>query len=171
MFSKKLNKAALAAVVAPARGGARGPVAAAHADPVGTMKAAPEWVDGDFKFKMRGRLMYDIGSVSTDYDIGTDTSFSRSSVRRARIGVEGQFNKLFKYKAELTAGNNNSNNWEDLYVEYAGSGASIIVGNSNVLEPLEEKTSSRFITFNERAAVMSAFGYGRTAGISPPPSA
>jgi phosphate-selective porin OprO/OprP len=54
---------------------------------------------------------------------------------------------------------------DDAYLEYAGDFYSIVIGEHNVTSPLEDRTSSLDTPFNERSALINAFGYGRAAGV------
>lgn len=142
-------------------------------------KGAPEFSDpdGNIKFKVRGRLMYDYVNVDQDLDTldGTDTDlipegdkeFTATRLRRARIGVEGQFDSKWKYKAEVTLNGRDTPNvqWEDVYLEYVGGFGSLVVGNQKIGSPLEESTSSRFVSNMERSFLTGGFGFGRVLGV------
>jgi phosphate-selective porin OprO/OprP len=166
MRNKTILGGALMAAIA-----AVGVAAPAHAELKTSFKGAPEFSDGDFKFKVRGRMMLDVFNVNRDLEdpdgpAGTlnagqnDQSYRRSGMRRMRLGVEGQFTKQFKYKVEAELGSNNANTFKSAYVEYVGKKYSLVMGQDKAVAPLEEKTSSRFITFNERAMVHSALDTG-----------
>lgn len=137
-------------------------------------KGAPEFQDpdGNIKFKVRGRVQFDYVNADASNDDGDSVEFSQTRTRRARLGVEGQFDSKFKYKAEATllgreAGAGGSEvQWEDAFIEYAGGSTwSIIVGNQDQGYTLERLTSSRFSTNMERNMGDQAFGFGRTLGI------
>lgn len=134
--------------------------------PPPNFQAAPQFRDGpgDFTFKVRGRMMYDVYSVDADFaGTAADQSYRRSGLRRARLGVEGQMTPKFRYQAEATILNSQAT-WEELRLEYVGKSASVFIGNTNTFEPMEELTSSRVINFNERAKWSEAFGTGRFTG-------
>ena len=144
-------------------------------------KGAPEFSDpdGNIKFKVRGRMMYDYVSVEQDLDTldGADADLvpegdkeiTQTRLRRARLGVEGQFDSKFKYKAEFTFLGRNSGSAEveaeDVFLEYVGSFGSLVVGNQKIGSPLEEATSSRFVSSMERSFMTGAFGFGRVMGV------
>lgn len=156
-----------AALLALATGAGVSQAHAQAAPPAPTFTAAPQFRDaaGDFTFKVRGRFMYDVYTVDADFaGTANDQSYRRSGLRRARLGVEGQMTPKFRYQAEATF-LGGSATWEDLRLEYVGKDASVFIGQTNAFEPLEEFTSSRFISFNERAKWTEAFGTGRFAGI------
>lgn len=142
-------------------------------------KGAPEFQDpdGNIKFKVRGRIQFDYVNVDQSDDGGGSFETSQTRTRRARLGVEGQFDSKFKYKAEVTLNGKESDSgssgapgkevqWEDAFIEYVGGSSwSIIVGNQDQGYTLERLTSSRFITNMERNAGDQAFGFNRTLGI------
>jgi phosphate-selective porin OprO/OprP len=127
-------------------------------------KGAPEFTSGDgkkFKFKVRGRIMTDYNGIDQDEPITADEDISAVELRRARLGVEGVVFYDWKYKFEVDfAGDEVA--IKDAYVAYANWLPSIEMsevrfGNQYVYASLEEITSSRFITFMERAAFTDAF--------------
>ncbi|MET0546202.1 MAG: porin [Caulobacterales bacterium] len=142
-------------------------------------KGAPEFSDpdGNIKFKVRGRVQFDYVNLDQSDDDGGSTEFNQTRTRRARIGVEGQFDSKFKYKAEVTLNGKESDSgtagapgkevqWEDAYIEYVGGSTwSVILGNQDQGYTLERLTSSRFSTNMERNMGDQAFGFGRTLGI------
>lgn len=136
-------------------------------------KGAPEFQDpdGNIKFKVRGRVQMDYVNLDATSDTGVSNEYSQTRARRARLGVEGQFDSKFKYKAEATLLGREGGavgsevQWEDAFIEYAGNGWSLIVGNQDQGYTLERLTSSRFSTNMERNMGDQAFGFGRTLGI------
>lgn len=136
-------------------------------------KGAPEFTNDDAKFKVRGRVFTDyvFQEVDGEYDAvtnpsGTGDYESRNSrIRTARLGVEGQWNVSFAYKAEVnfTGG---SATWEDLILEYKpNDSTSIMLGNYKTLS-LENMTSSRYITFMERGAFNDVIDAGRVTTLA-----
>jgi len=132
-------------------------------------KGAPELSssDGKFKFKVRGRLMVDYDGIDQDETVTGDPDISGVELRRARIGVEGTVFYDWKYKFEVDfAGDGVA--VKDAYVAYANwapwEKSEIRFGNQYVYNSLEELTSSRFITFMERAAFTEAFFLDRQIG-------
>lgn len=137
-------------------------------------KGAPEFSDpdGNIKFKVRGRIQMDAVNLDQTSDDGSNDEETFSTrMRRARLGVEGQFDSKFKYKAEATflsndrTGGANEVEWEDVYLEYAASFGSLVVGQQKIGSPLEEATSSRFTAAMERNMMTGAFGFGRALGV------
>ncbi len=139
-------------------------------------KGAPRFSGEGFKkFKVRGRVQADFGvlgdparigsidesgSFAPDHGLGTTTEF-----RRARLGVEGEITH-WKYKFEADFANNEVD-VTDAYLEYKGiKGVGITIGNQKTPVSMNEQTSSRFITFMERAAFTDAFGFSRELGVT-----
>mgnify|MGYP001576044201 CR=1 FL=1 len=121
---------------------------------------SPRWTtdDGQFQFKLRGRLMADAYSIDADFGGTTrDASSSGFGTRRARLGVDGKFNEVFKFRAEATFAGSAAT-WEDIYLEYAPNGMSVWIGNNYVNTTLDGFTSSTVHLTNERALVTNTFG-------------
>jgi len=138
-----------------------------------TWKGAPEFSNDDVKFKVRGRVYMDYVAQDVDgeFDAVTnpsgagDWSNSNTRLRTARIGVEGQWNSSWAYKAEVNFTQNQAV-WEDLILEYKPNDTtSIMAGNYKMLS-LENITSSRYITFMERGAFNDIIDAGRVATLS-----
>ena len=136
-------------------------------------KGAPQIssYDGEFKFKVRGRLMVDFNSIDQDEPITGEKDINGVELRRARLGVEGTLYYDWKYKFEIDfAGDGEiGDGIKDAYIAYANWWGSIekseiIIGNQKTPNSLEDLTSSRFITFMERAAFIGAFGIDRHIG-------
>ncbi len=139
-------------------------------------KGAPRFSGKGFrKFKLRGRIQTDFGIVGNPDRIGTGTSSldflpdhglgTTTEFRRARLGVEGEISD-WKYKFEADFANNEVD-VTDAYLEYRGfKGVDITIGNQKTPVSMNEQTSSRFITFMERAAFTDAFGFARALGIT-----
>jgi phosphate-selective porin OprO/OprP len=170
-----LSKAALAALAAA--GGAALVSGAAHAQTstptIQAMNGAPEIRDGQQRFKMRGRFQYDVISNDWDNDVEEGT---RSYVRRAFLGAQGRLTDRWRYKIDFVlnpgasgaSGGSNEDEVavDDAFLEYAGDFFSFVVGENNVVSPLEDRISSLDIPFIERSSVVNAFGYGRLGGLA-----
>jgi len=134
-------------------------------------KGAPEFSssDGKFKMKVRGRLMVDYNGIDQDTGITGRPDVSAVELRRARLGVEGVVWYDVKYKFEVDFASDEVA-IKDAYVAYAGlkpkswEVGEIRIGNQHVYNSLEQITSSRFITFLERAAYHEAFFLDRQIG-------
>jgi phosphate-selective porin OprO and OprP len=114
-------------------------------------KGAPELTspDGLYSAKIRGRVLADGWTTSSETD-GVDYP-SGTTLRGARLGVEGQLGSAFLYKFEGDyAGNVVS--VKDAYVRYVGRpGLAITVGNQKPPFSLEHITGLPRTTFMERA--------------------
>ena len=123
--------------------------------------------DGDFKLKLGGRLMADFGWIDgtgIEKDLGSDLE-DGAEFRRARLYAAGDIYKelAFKLQFDFAGGHAAA---KDIYLKFKNVP---IVGNVTVghfKEPfsLEELTSSKYITFLERA-LPNAFVPGRNMGI------
>jgi phosphate-selective porin OprO/OprP len=155
--------AALRAEVAELKAGRD--VAAATAPPAAAT-AAKESGGGGVTFKPFGRLQYDVGFVerpagATDRGLGFG-----SEIRRARLGAEGSIPGGFGYKIELDFANNEVE-ITDAFLSYKASKTlGVTLGQHNNFQSLEELTSSRFLSFMERAAFTDAFNFERRIGLS-----
>jgi phosphate-selective porin OprO/OprP len=133
-------------------------------------KGAPELssTDGKFKFKVRGRIMTDYNGINQDYPVTGDQDISAVELRRARLGVEGVVFYDWKYKFEVDFASDTTA-IKDAYMAYANwapwETAEIRFGNQYVYNSMEQITSSRFITFMERAAFEEAFFLERQIGV------
>lgn len=164
-----LCKAALAALAAT--GGLAATSGAAHAQSAPTHSTS--WTGtvgedryGDARFKVRGRWQFDV--TSSDWDVLAEDGM-RSYTRRAFLGVQGRFSERWRYKVDfiLSPGDDSSGQVgvDDAFLEYVADDWSIVIGESNITSPLEDRISSLDIPFVERSSVVNAFEYGRRAGI------
>ena len=140
--------------------------ASAAKAPAIAFKGAPE-VKGEkgWSFKPRGRLQYDVGSVSSPAGTGQGDGFT-SEARRIRIGASGDMPGGFGYKveADLTAGDVTLT---DAIISYdAGGGVTISAGQMNNFQSMEELTSSLHTSMIERASFTDAFGFVRQVGVA-----
>jgi len=120
--------------------------------------------DGNWSFKVRGRLFVDGGALGDDDDFYKDDN--ATELRAARLGVEGKVYKDFEYKFETDFANDEAT-VKDAYVEWDAEDFPVYlrVGQFKTPNSLEEQTSSRFITFMERAAITDAFDLNRRIGL------
>lgn len=152
----------VAAPPAPAPAATPAPAPAAIA-----WRGAPEITgEGGWSFKPRGRLQIDAGYVSAPDSI-TDASLGfGSEMRRAYIGVEGRIPGGFGYRAEVDVAAN-AVEVTDFYLTYQASPElQVMLGQAKPFWGLEEVTSDLFTSFNERAAINTAFGYERRLGLA-----
>lgn len=120
--------------------------------------------DGLFEMNLRGRLMFDAGFISDDDDT---MDIEATEVRRARLGIEGKAWKDIKYKFEIDFADNEVDA-KDAYLQWKpgwGGGTKLTFGQFKTPNSLEEQTSSRYITFVERASITDAFSLARQIGV------
>jgi phosphate-selective porin OprO/OprP len=112
---------------------------------------APQFVNDDVAFKVRGRILVD--AVFQDIDRqGPNFDYKTSNVRGRQVflGVEGKLNNYFAYKAEGGWVNGGSPSWDDVVIEFKPTEtASFLFGNVKAAG-LENLTSTRFTTFMDR---------------------
>jgi len=115
---------------------------------------------GEASFEVGGRLMVDTAFYDNNDDLNNG-----SEIRRARLFMSGQVYNDWKFKLQTDfAGNEVS--LKDAYLRYTGLDfADITVGNFKEPWSLEELTSSKYITFMERALPVEAFAPSRRLGI------
>ena len=145
-------------------------VKAAQVKTTPSWKGAPLFEDKEagWSFKPRGRLQFDVGFVGNpDDDIVTRNLGFNTRARRIRIGVEGTIPGGFGYKAEADFANS-SVGFGDVIITYAPAGKpfNFTIGNHETLNGLEQVSSSRFLSFVERAAFDDAFINTRRIGLS-----
>lgn len=166
-LSAKVEKVA-AAPVAPAAVAAPAPEKKIDTKPAPeiSFKGAPEIKTTDgWSFKPRGRLLYDVASVSAPSAINDRGLGFSNEVRRARLGLEGTMPGGFGYKFELDFANGDAE-LTDGFLTYKDKGLTVTVGQHNSFQSLEELTSSNDTSFMERAAFTDAFGFERRIGLS-----
>lgn len=135
---------------------------------VPSWKGAPHLEDekSGWSFKPIGRLQYDVGHVGSPAGLNDRGLGFASELRRARIGAEGTVPGGFGYKFEIDFADNKVE-VTDAYLSYQASKAlGFTIGQHNNFQSLEEVTSSRFLSFMERAAFTDAFGFERRVGLS-----
>ncbi|PZO55257.1 MAG: hypothetical protein DCF16_03580 [Alphaproteobacteria bacterium] len=169
MKTNVITTAAIAALATAAG------VTAAHAQSVPAPTHSTSWTGtvgedrfGDARFKMRGRLQWDIASNELDFGGlgGALEDGPRSYTRRAFLGVQGRFTENWRYKVDFVLAPSSSTiQVDDAFLEYVADDWSIVIGEHNITSPLEDRISSLDIPFNERSSVINAFGFGRRAGL------
>lgn len=118
-----------------------------------------------FDFKPRGRLFVDGGYL--DDNDGFYSNDNATELRAARLGFEGTAWRDFEYRLEVDFGGGDTE-VTDAFIEYNGpllDPANLRIGQFKTPNSLEEQTSSRYITFMERAAFTDAFEFDRRIGI------
>lgn len=119
--------------------------------------------DGRFEATVRGRVQADYNYI--DAEDGDVEETTASELRRARIGVDGKAWKDIAYRLEVDFADNEVD-VTDAFVSYRGFDKTrLTIGQFKTPNSLEELTSSRHITFLERAAFTDAFGLNRRLGV------
>ncbi len=175
---------------------------------------SPRSTEEDRIFKINGRVMYDAFNISTDDLAAVNQNYTRTFVRRAFLGVEGQFTQNWKYNIKLafqpgadqasstvttvrlcqntttlavvqrsacqageadrgatvtavsTSGADTEVGFDDAFIQYVFGDWELTLGQNNQVSPMEDRTSSLNIPFNERSAYINAFGFTKIGGIS-----
>lgn len=108
--------------------------------------------------KPRGRVLLDYGEAGA---LG-----SGYGLRRARVGVEGTAPHGLSYTVDVELAQGIAEITQASVTWEASDAVSITLGQHNNFQALEELTSSRFISFVERAAFTDAFNFGYRPGAS-----
>src|SRR5687767_11809867 len=133
-------------------------------------KGAPLYEDKEagWSFKPLGRIQWDAGYVTNPDDniLARNLGFN-TRARRIRLGAEGTIPGGFGYKFEMDFANA-ATGFGDVILTYAPKGKpwSLAIGNHETLNGLEQISSSRFLSFMERAAFDDAFVNTRRIGLS-----
>ena len=140
------------------------------------VKVTPSWKGGPlfedkeagWSFKPRGRLQFDVGYVGNPEDAIANRNLGfNTRARRIRLGFEGTVPGGFGYKAEADFANGGVG-FGDVIITYAPANKpfNFTIGNHETLNGLEQVSSSRFLSFVERAAFDDAFINTRRIGVS-----
>jgi phosphate-selective porin OprO/OprP len=124
--------------------------------------------DGNFKFAINGRMQIDaqvnVNSKQDNPVPGTTANNNfgdGTNIRRARLGIEGNFFKDFDYKFEydFSRGNGSvTSGITDAFIKWNISKAlNIQIGQYKEPFSMEEATSNRFLTFIERDMAVNSF--------------
>ena len=130
--------------------------------------------DGNFEMAINGRMQVDSQMNVADSGVTTGNSPTSSTqladgttIRRARIGVEGTYYKDFQYKFEYDFARGNGTTAAgitDAYINWVGyEPLGVKVGSFKEPFSLEEATSNRWTTFIERNMAVNAFSDGPNA--------
>jgi phosphate-selective porin OprO/OprP len=117
--------------------------------------------DGDFKFRVGGRIQMDAATYAEDklrHNDGTE-------LRRVRLFAEGTLWENWNYKLQYDFTGSGINGLQDAYIDYKGlKSTSVRVGHFKEPFGLQNMTSSKYVAFTERASI-SAFSPGRNIGV------
>ncbi len=125
--------------------------------------------DDEFKFQVGGRIMVDTAWYNADDNVDPSLDWGNGTeLRRARLFMKGTVWNNWHFKLQYDfAGDGEI---KDAFIKYTGLKQytdiplDIIVGNYKEPFSLEELTSSKYITFMERA-LPNAFAPGRNIGV------
>jgi phosphate-selective porin OprO/OprP len=107
---------------------------------------------GDFKYQIGGRIQADAANYSADnYEFTDGTEF-----RRARVFIKGKMYKNWLWQAQFDFSSNDTE-IKDMYLGYKFDPAVLRIGQFGESGSLEDSTSSKYITFMERALPVLAF--------------
>jgi len=129
-----------------------------------------ETADGQHRFGIRGRLMADYGRGSFDSELESvareDGPIPKHGtiLRRARLGALGVMWDNWEWQMEVDF-RDNEIRFANAYVAYLFSQGRLAVGHFKEPFSLESSTSSRRLTFLERAAPVDALRPDREMGI------
>ena len=133
-------------------------IAAARPAPEITTKGKLEFKTDEHKFRIGGRAQHDITLVGNDGDGSVGSS--EQQFRRARIYLSGTAWEHWdwKFQFDLEDADDSSMSIEDAFIKYKGWGpASVTIGQRKAPFSLNELTSSKYITFIERAVPSNLF--------------
>ncbi len=134
--------------------------------------------DGDYKFRIGGRLQGDVTFAGDDVNFeGSEGGDPVTEFRRARMYISGVLAKYWKFKLQYDfaddqgGGTPNTNGIKDAYLAYTGfKPVTITFGHHKMPLSIEELTSSKYITFIERSQLVNGIvadtGGGRQYGLS-----
>jgi phosphate-selective porin OprO/OprP len=117
--------------------------------------------EGEFTAKIGGRVQVD----GAWYDEDGTKMGTGSEIRRARLYVQGTMFNDWGYKLQYDFVGTGKNGIRDAFISYNGfEHVKLKVGNFKDPFMLQEQTSSKYITFTERA-LSDAFAAGRHIGV------
>lgn len=117
----------------------------------------------EWQLKPRWRVQYDVAGI--DGPAGLTGTGDFEDIRRGRIGIDLKMPKGFaaRVEAELTT---DPIELTDAYLQWSNKHFKVMAGQQKAQLPLDEENSNLNISFLERAAFVSTFGYGRRTGVS-----
>jgi phosphate-selective porin OprO/OprP len=139
------------------------PISGSVASDVELAAPTKEEKKSEWQLKPRWRVQYDAAEI--DGPTGLLGIGDFEDIRRARIGIDLKMPNGFaaRVEAELTA---DPIELTDAYLQWSNKHIKVIAGQQKAQLPLDEENSNLNISFLERAAFVSTFGYGRRTGIS-----
>lgn len=130
-----------------------------------------ETADGKHRFGIRGRLMADFAYVDDPFKTTDDERADRGDLakygtilRRARLGALGLMYDRWEWQLEVDF-RDEEVGFANAYIAYLFDNGRLAVGNFKEPFSLESSTSSRRVSFLERAAPVDAYRPSRELGI------
>lgn len=127
--------------------------------------------DGQHRFGIRGRLMADAAYVNDPFMSTDDERLDRGDIarygtilRRARLGALGIMYDNWEWQLEVDF-RDNEVGFANAYIAYLFDNGRLAVGNFKEPFSMESATSSRRISFIERAAPVDAYRPSRELGV------
>ncbi len=116
----------------------------------------------DLELSIGGRLLLDAASYQDDQE----TMGNGTELRAARLTIKGALAEDWHFKAQYDFAENDLN-VKDVYLRYTGFGRPDGITLGHFKEPfsLEDQTSSKHISFMERALPVDVFSPGRALGL------
>lgn len=129
---------------------------------------APRFQEEDRQFRVTGRIQYDLYNVQTDFPgTANDLDYTATDTRRVFLGVQGRYTNSWRYDIKVAfTPNGGTVGVDDAFLEYVGKDYSIVIGQNNAVSPMEDRTSSVNIPFNERSSYINAFGFAKKMGVA-----
>ncbi|WDP89973.1 MAG: hypothetical protein HUN04_09740 [Desulfobacter sp.] len=120
--------------------------------------------DGNFEYKIDGRMMLDTGAVNNSKE--ENNLFANTEFRRLRLALKTKMYKDWAGEFDLDFADEELD-IKDMWISYNGLPNTILkLGNHKPNFNMDEVTTSRWITFMERSMVSDAFSPGRRIGFS-----
>ncbi len=117
----------------------------------------------EWQIKPRWRVQYDVANI--DGPNGLAGVGNIEAIRRARVGVDVKIPHGFAVRVEGEL-STDPIEFTDAYLQWSNDSVKVVAGQQKPQLPLDEENSNLNISFLERAAFVTAFGYGRRTGIS-----
>ena len=115
-----------------------------------------------FSLKLDGRIMYDLGFVSSD----KNNFVENNELRRARFAIKTKFSNKWAGEFDIDFAGNEAK-VKDMWVSYIGlENFEFKVGNHKPFFSVAEMTTSRWATFMETSMITDSSGSGRRLGLS-----
>ena len=145
-------------------------------DRIQARKFRVESQDGSNRFGLRGRLMVDTAVANWDDNLNEASSQTdrqdfdgalpeRGTIlRRARLGALGVYDNTWEYQLEVDFRDSDVR-FANAYLAYLSDHGRLAVGNFKEPFSLESSTSSRRLTFMERATPVDAYRPSRNIGL------